>query len=238
MEWPTRNELSICTCYQIIGAGWAYWNSESKMIYEFDINGNLIGNDKSEKCPSNLYTQLGRVFLKSMSGVNMSFPKKDVLDIENVYDNTTHEILNNEIAYSIRQKLHVGNKTGKSLPIKNKIMNETYLKLNDQALYNEIFNLGVTSGITAERKRVNSWLESGIKNKWQIRDGIKSGKSFADFHQSEINNFYGVVDEKIDSKFNFTNGQQKNIVENKEPDHYQRLEAKDFYDEVDSLLRR
>lgn len=113
-------------------------------------------------------------------------------------------------------------------------MTATELEQNQQALYNAIYNLGVT----AERKRVNSWLESGLQNKWQIRDGIKSGKSFKNFHQSEINNFYGVVDERLDSKSNFANGQQKNEINNKEPDHYQKLEAKDFYAEVDSMLRK
>ena len=113
-------------------------------------------------------------------------------------------------------------------------MTTTDIQHNQQALYNAIFNLG----ITAERKRVESWLESGLKNKWQIRDGIKSGKSFTESQQSEINNFYGVVDERLDSKTNFANGQQKNEINTKEPDHYQKLEAKDFYAEVDSMLRK
>tara|TARA_R110000868_G_scaffold16672_7_gene74138 strand:- start:1516 stop:1857 length:342 start_codon:yes stop_codon:yes gene_type:complete len=113
-------------------------------------------------------------------------------------------------------------------------MTTTEVEQNQQALYNAIYNLGVT----AERKRVNSWLESGLKNKWQVRDGIKSGKSFTESHHEEINNFYSMVDEKLDTNSSFTSVQQKNIVENKESDHYQKLEAKDFYDEVDSLLRK
>lgn len=112
-------------------------------------------------------------------------------------------------------------------------MTTTELQHNQQVLYNAIFNLGVIT----EKKRVNSWLESGLQNKWQIRDGIKSDKSYTESLKSEINNFYSMVDEKLDANSSFTSGQQKNTVENKEPDHYQKLEANDFYIEVDNMLR-
>tara|TARA_R110002074_G_scaffold57077_7_gene140497 strand:+ start:9997 stop:10341 length:345 start_codon:yes stop_codon:yes gene_type:complete len=114
-------------------------------------------------------------------------------------------------------------------------MTTEQIQKNQQELYNSIFNLGVET----EKKRVNSWLESDLQNKWQIRDGIKSGNSFTETNQSDISNFYGNVDEMLNSKSNINSENNRtNIVENKEPDYYQKLEAQDFYDEVDSMFKK
>ncbi|MEA1784727.1 hypothetical protein U1E44_01365 [Arenibacter sp. GZD96] len=109
-------------------------------------------------------------------------------------------------------------------------MSPEILKIHNSELYNEVFNLGVEQ----ERIRINSWINSPITNKWELRDGIMSGLSYTDAAEREVKNFYGNVDERLDSKLpgisNSENPEQKE-------DYYTMLEAQEFYSEIDKKFK-
>lgn len=103
MEWPKRDDLEKCFCYAVMGAGWAYWNTQTKELFEFDLKGNLLQNETREKCPSKTFESYGKVYVKQMSSFHI--PLRDLLNIESVYAESESDILTNEIALTIRQKL-------------------------------------------------------------------------------------------------------------------------------------
>ncbi|MDB2606182.1 hypothetical protein N9Y48_00225 [Zobellia sp.] len=105
------------------------------------------------------------------------------------------------------------------------------LRAENPSLYQTIFNQGVNQ----ERTRVNGWLNSGTANKWKLRDGIKSGKSVNATSESEIDSFYGNIDKKLQGKESQSKAVQDEVLGNTAPDQYQKMEASEFYAEVDKM---
>jgi hypothetical protein len=65
MQEPKKEELDICIEFMVMGAGWAYWNPNSKALHEFDKEGNFLDTTKSEKSPSNRFTFNSKMYLKN-----------------------------------------------------------------------------------------------------------------------------------------------------------------------------
>lgn len=212
----------------ILGAGYAYWNPQSKVLYVFDIDGNVIKNSRSEICPTANQQIFG--YIKEMD--DPYHPSRDTLRLKERYQNSKDG--NPIIASRIQDNGIIHNEIIISSTKKNKNMTSQQLKQDQPDLYNSVFQMGVAK----ERKRVNSWINSGVTNKWELRDGILSGLSYQQSSQEEVNNFYNEVQEKLDGNFsNKISNSRNQQVEQKE-DYYSKLEAQDFYDEVDQMLKK
>ncbi|MBC6999683.1 hypothetical protein [Cytophaga sp. FL35] len=108
------------------------------------------------------------------------------------------------------------------------------LKAENPSLYQSVFNQGVNQ----ERQRVQNWLKTGIENKWELRDALKSDKTVDDSSQSEIENFYGAIDNRLQGKKPQSTLAQYEVERQGAPDQYQEMEANDFYSEIDKKLMR
>lgn len=91
------------------------------------------------------------------------------------------------------------------------------LKNSNPDLYNTIFNLGVLD----TRNKVDTWLNSGISNKWQLREGILSGLDYTDFKAQEMKDFL--------------EGKKTSVGNSSKNDHYAKLEFSEFLKEADSI---
>lgn len=218
----------------IMGKGYAYWNPETKAVFEFDRNGMLIKNSSSDDEPSHDNLQRGVSYIREMDAIARS-PALDSLGIEFLYENIQDEVLTNEKVMAFAESLNTPtHKEEVEQKLKDNYMKELQSMTPKQLAneYPEIFNFGVQK----ERARINSWLNSGLTI-WQIRDGIlKSNLTYQEALKQEMDSFWGQVDAKGQGTFKGSQGQSNDSGEQKE-DYYSLMEAREFYAQVDSMSK-
>ena len=82
------DELSKCRCYFILGGGYAYWNTETKELFEFDQHGELVGNSEVPKFHTN--NMCGdRVCIMLIEG-STTMPQFDYLGLKQRFQNMSN----------------------------------------------------------------------------------------------------------------------------------------------------
>lgn len=236
MEWPKREELYKCYCYEKLGSkGYAYWNPVTKELFEFDNDGILKKNSTSKKDPSNNYQRFTDNYIKIISA-ETRMPMTDAIGIEFLYENIDEATLTNENVSALRQKFAQSEDSAQRDVIskeESRIMLESMTPEQLKAAYPQVFNAGVQK----EKARILTWIDSG-QSIWQMREGIlNTNLTFQEAQQKELSNYWDEVDAMRSGNFK---GNVANIDEsrsNKEPDHSQKLKAQAFYDSIDRMFK-